>query len=165
MDFRKKTIKFLRKAGLTSPALSLYSKYLGLKRITNIKLEDDFVNWIPKTSKRKIFVDVSNFFVQDHRGGIQRVQRSILENWSTNYPNDFEIYPIYFSFDDAHFQYVQPNELSSWRSNHPIPEAVVQMSKGDIYLNTDLNYRFTIEYPHFYQELKVMKQKNSQMKF
>jgi glycosyltransferase involved in cell wall biosynthesis len=157
MDLRKKTIKFLRKAGLTSPALSLYAKYLGLKRITNIKSEDNIVNWIPKTSKRKIFVDVSNFFIQDHRGGIQRVQRSILENWSTNYPNDFEIYPIYFSFDDSHFHYVQLNELSSWRPKHIIPEGIVQISKGDIYLNTDLNYRFSIEYEYFYQELKEHK--------
>ena len=154
---RRRLIPILSKTGLLRPALTLYRFYFQLNKKLKRDTRENLVHWTRQSAKRKILVDVSSFVAHDHGGGIQRVQRSILENWSTNYPINFEIYPVYFSFDDAHFHYVQPNDLSSWRSNHHIPEAIVQMSKGDIYLNTDLNYRFTIEYAHFYQELKKHK--------
>jgi glycosyltransferase involved in cell wall biosynthesis len=115
------------------------------------------VQWTRQYGARKIFIDISSIMETDHGGGIQRVQRSILENWSVNTPKDIEVYAVYFSFTEKHFLYVRPNQISSWRPKHQIPNGIVSMSKNDIYLNTDLNYRFTITHEGFFRYLKDLK--------
>jgi glycosyltransferase involved in cell wall biosynthesis len=154
---RRRFIPILSKTGLLRPALTFYRFSSQLNKKLKNGTGDNLVHWTRQSTTRKIFVDISSIIETDHGGGIQRVQRSILENWSINAPKNFDVYAVYFSFTEKQFQYASPGQVSSWRPKHHIPSGVVKMSKGDIYLNADLNYRFTIDYENFYKFLKDRK--------
>jgi glycosyltransferase involved in cell wall biosynthesis len=104
--------------------------------------------------QKRILVDISSLVAKDHGGGIQRFQRSIIECWGANSPEDFQIHPIYFSFEEKVFKYLNPQHLNISSPHETISDEIVEISSGDIYFNTDLNYRFTTEFPNFFSFLR-----------
>jgi glycosyltransferase involved in cell wall biosynthesis len=148
---------FLSKSGSQYLAIALYKKLLKFKKIINGSVNRDLVVWKLKSQKQTIFVDVSSLVAMDHGGGIQRVQRSLIDNWSIYPPVEFDVFPIYYSESDMKFHFVGPGQVSSLQFYSPVRRGIVEMASGDIYLNTDLNYRFAIENDDFYHSLQKHK--------
>ena len=114
----------------------------------------DLAVWKSKSRKQSVFVDISSLVAVDHGGGIQRVQRSLIENWSNFPTEDFDVFPIYFSESEMKFHFVRPGQVADLKIDSQVRSGFVEMCSGDIYLNTDLNYRFAIENEDFYHSLQ-----------
>ena len=153
MRFRRKLVPILSKLALLPYALAFFQKFRNFQTHIESTSHEHMVIFTPKGHQKRILVDISSLVAKDHGGGIQRFQRSIIEQWSTNSPEDFEIYPIYFSFEEKVFKYLNPTQLNSSTLHETISKEIVEMSSGDVYFNTDLNYRFTSEYRNFFRFL------------
>ena len=138
---------------MLSPAVDLYSKYVKKLGYINYENNVEFIKLKKKSLKPTIFIDISSLIVTDHGGGIQRVQKSLVKSWSLNPVLDFDIAPIYFSESENRYLYVNPGQLVFWKSRSEFKSGIVEMSSGDIYFNTDLNYNFAIKNQHFYELL------------
>ena len=104
---------FLSKLGSQHFAIALYSKILKFKKMINGSVSRDLVVWKSKSPKQSIFVDISSLVAMDHGGGIQRVQRSLIDNWSSFPPEEFDVFPIYYSESDMKFHFVGPGPVSN----------------------------------------------------
>ncbi len=153
MRFRRKFVPLLSKLQLLPYALTFFQKFRNFQTHIESTSQEHLVRFTPIGQQKRILLDISSLVAKDHGGGIQRFQRSIIEQWSTNSPEDFEIYPIYFSFEEKVFKYVNAEQVGTWSPRQTISEEIVEISSGDIYFNTDLNYRFTSEYRNFFRFL------------
>ena len=142
------------KSGSLLLAVDLYKKYSKAKNRISARSELDLVIWKSKSTRQTIFLDVSSLAHMDHGGGIQRVQRSMIDNWCDYPPKDFDVIPIYYSESGGVFVYVTPQEIPNLRRFQNEKSGIVEMSSGDIYFNMDLNYRFIIEKSNFYFNLR-----------
>ena len=157
MEFKKTLRIFLSKTGTQVLAMALYRKYSVLKKSVARREGLDLVIWGSNTSKQSIFVDISSLVAADHGGGIQRVQRSLIEGWVANPPKEFNVFPIFFSESDKKFLYVNQDQMPILKVLQQPRRGIVKLAKGDTYLNTDLNYRFVIENENFYKSLQKYK--------
>ena len=87
---------------------------------------------------RYLLVDISTLATTDAKTGIQRVTRSILQQWLANPPMGFEVRPVcashwrtYHFCDYAHIGLTPNPDLAS--SMHPTPAQA-----GDIFISLDL---------------------------
>jgi glycosyltransferase involved in cell wall biosynthesis len=151
MGFRKIKRTFFLNSGTLKLAIRLYKKYLHAKNGVNAR---DLVLWKSQLSKKTVFVDVSSLVLYDHGGGIQRVQRSVVDNWNLYPPEGFDICPVYYSEVERKFLYVNTGQIPNLTILSQPKSRVVEMAPYDIYLNMDLNYRFALENKDFYQLLQ-----------
>jgi len=118
------------------------------------RIDSNLILWKSESAKPTIFVNVSSLLVKDHGGGIQRVQRSLIDNWGKNPPGEYEISPIHYSESEEKFFYVTPDNESNLKVSQHSKRGVVEMCNGDIYLNTDLDYRFALKNEAFFHSLQ-----------
>jgi len=112
-----------------------------------------FIESTSNSSWKRIFVDISSLAVKDHGGGIQRFQKSLISAWKLNPPSEYEVIPIFYSEANRQFKYFEVDGENKNQSNSNFLKEKVEISSCDIYLNTDLNYRFVLENPDFYLKL------------
>jgi glycosyltransferase involved in cell wall biosynthesis len=154
MSYKRELFSILSKAKLLGIALIAHQKYHKLKTHMKRRSPEQIATFRKKANSRTILIDVSSIVDFDHGGGIQRVQRSLIEEWCKNPPENFEVRPIYFSFAERTFKYVNTKQLNEWKPQKNSLEGIIKISKGDIYFNTDLNYRFVHEHFNFFQLLR-----------
>ena len=154
MNYKKSLLVVLSKTGTLPLALSVYQKISKNRKGINTSDRQELVVWNYRPSVKTIFVDISSLVALDHGGGIQRVQRSLVQNWGSFPPESYDVCPIYFSETEERFMYVSTEQVSSWHPSVRARAGIVEMSKGDIYLNADLNYRFIIEHEDFYPAMR-----------
>jgi glycosyltransferase involved in cell wall biosynthesis len=154
MNFRRVTLVFFSKTKLVPCVVILYRIISKSRRNFLKKSEIKYVNWKPKSRIKNLFLDISSLVFVDHGGGIQRVQKSLVENWSIFPPKEFRVVPIYFCDSENQFKYANREQVPSWNPSERIPTNPVEMAQGDYYLNTDLNYKFVIKHEEFYKALQ-----------
>ena len=157
MDFKRVALIFFTKTNLLSFVVTFYRIISKFRRNFLKKPEIKYVNWKPKSRRKNLFLDISNLAFVDHGGGIQRVQKSLIENWSIFPPSEFKVSLIYFCDSENRFKYANREQAPTWNSSGGIPTNPVEMAQGDYYLNTDLNYKFIIEHEEFYKVLQKNK--------
>jgi len=89
-------------------------------------------------TKKQLFVDVSNLQEFDHKTGIQRVVRSVLQQLLANTPEGYRVEPVYRVRN--HYRYARkftcrflgvPDEY--------LDDLPIELSQGDIFLGLDLD--------------------------
>jgi len=109
----------------------------------------------PLSSQKKLFVDVSELVKKDARTGIQRVVRSILNQWLINPPEGFSVEPVYATTEQGYCyarkfvsEFVDiPNNC---HSDEPIDYAA-----GDMFFVLDLQPQVQVAQRAFYQTLRL----------
>lgn len=150
MNFKGRIIQILSRLGLWDYALGVYQTCVNSKLINPSKVNNGLVSLTRPSSKKKLFFDVSSLAERDHGGGIQRVQKSLMSMWESNPPSSYEVIPIFYSEMEREFKCYRGN-LETQRDNHCYQSSdKVEITKGDVYLNSDLNYQFVIQNPEFF---------------
>jgi glycosyltransferase involved in cell wall biosynthesis len=150
MNFKRCLIQILSRLKLLSFTLSVYQSFVNSKLLRPHKYEIGLMTLTRPKTKKKLLFDVSSLAVRDHGGGIQRFQKSLMILWESNPPSSFEVIPIYYSEIEGEFKYYK-GYLETTRDNNSFQaNNKVEIAKGDVYLNSDLNYQFVIQNPEFF---------------
>ena len=110
-------------------------------------------NFPRKTLQKQILVDISTLVRTDARSGIQRVVRSILNEWLRNPPVGCRIEPIY-AISKQGYRYAR--KFTCTFLGHPQSvgeDDPIDFSPGDIFFGLDLAHGFVIEQQDFLQYL------------
>jgi len=109
------------------------------------------------TAVRQIFVDISALCQQDYKTGIQRVVRGVLKNLLEALNKEWRVEPIYArpcstycyarAFMKDYFCLPLPN----------LPDDVVEVNSGDIFLGLDWAPPFVIDNVNFFRQLNVQR--------
>jgi len=92
------------------------------------------------TAKRVLFVDISELCKHDGKSGIQRVVRSILLEWLSNPPDQFDVKPVYTKAGELYYRYAThfAKRFMGVITDDPEEDEVVSFCPGDVYLCLDL---------------------------
>lgn len=97
----------------------------------------------PQRKHKELFVDISELVRMDAKSGIQRVVRSILEEWLESPPKDYVVQPVYLSDEGGEWHYRYARQFS-FRQGWPVrdslkPDFPVDPLEEDILLALDLS--------------------------
>ena len=150
MNFKRRIIQLLLRLGLLDYALGVYQNCVNSKLINPSKANNGLMNLTRPSSRKKLFFDVSLLAKKDHGGGIQRVQKSLMSIWESNPPSSYEVIPIFFSELEHEFKCYKGSVETQKYNQYFQSNTKVEIAKGDIYLNSDLNYQFVIQNSEFF---------------
>jgi len=108
-----------------------------------------------RKTPKQLFLDISVIVHGDAKSGIQRVVRSLLQEFILYPPADTEVRPIYF--DEKRYKYA--NEFIAKFTGVKSPAAtddVVDFCQDDIYLAIDLNAHLTAAVHDFHLRLQYL---------
>jgi glycosyltransferase involved in cell wall biosynthesis len=92
-----------------------------------------------ETRQPKLFIDVSQLVITDHKTGIQRVVRAIASEWLSTPPEGWEIEPVYLTNEQGKCQYHYADDYKKNHSNDGLTSTgVVVPQYGDVFLGLDL---------------------------
>ena len=91
------------------------------------------------SSKRRLFVDISELVVRDARTGCQRVTRSVLLEWVKNPPQDVEVIPVYAKKNFSTFFYACEYAAKLKGISTDGPDLPIDFTAGDIFFGLDLH--------------------------
>lgn len=91
------------------------------------------------SSKRRLFVDVSELVVRDARTGCQRVTRSVLLEWVKNPPQDVDVIPVYAKKDVSDFFHAREYVAKLESVDAQGPDLPIDFAPGDIFFGLDLH--------------------------
>jgi len=103
--------------------------------------------------KRQLFVDVSELMMQDAKTGIQRVVRSVLQEWLSLSLEKFSIQPVYAS----HGEYKYARQFFSRFFDAPVDsteDSYIEYQAGDVFVGLDFNYDVVFSCKAFYQKMR-----------
>lgn len=89
--------------------------------------------------RRQLLVDISELIQRDAKSGIQRVVRSLLNEWNNNQPNEFyRIEPVYATHIDDYRYARRFQENNPTSGTEPPQDELISYTAGDIFLGLDL---------------------------
>lgn len=91
------------------------------------------------SSKRRLFVDISELAVRDARTGCQRVTRSVLLEWVKNPPQDVDVIPVYAKKDVSVFFHAREYVAKLEGVDADGPDLPIDFAAGDIFFGLDLH--------------------------
>jgi glycosyltransferase involved in cell wall biosynthesis len=143
---------------LTRPAIFVVRSLIQIKKYFSRTIKIPLMKVSERTESKQLFVDITCLIDRDHGGGIQRVQKSLLNALLENATENKSVRPIFFSKELQRFEYVSSDRFGFLGGNrYGFKSGEVIASPGDIFLNTDLNYQFTINQESFYSHLRKNK--------
>jgi len=139
----------------------------GVRQSLQRQLQLDGVTLMPLTTfadvvdslpvKRQLLIDVSELVQRDSKSGIQRVVRSILNEWLTNAPDGFRVEPIYASVTSQGYRYARKFTSSFMGLDvayGALVDEVVDIAPGDIFIGLDLQLEVVTAHRDYYQKLR-----------
>lgn len=104
--------------------------------------------------RRQLLVDLSELVKHDARSGIQRVVRSILQEWLSNPPEGYRVEPVYGSVDDG-YRYARRFTLDfmGWPAA-ALEDELIDYAPGDVFFGLDMQPQVQIDNQPFYQRLR-----------
>jgi glycosyltransferase involved in cell wall biosynthesis len=106
-----------------------------------------------RATNRQLLLDISVIVYSDAKSGIQRVVRSLLQEFIENPPQNTDVRPIYF--DGTHYKYASAFTANfTGRPSQDETDEVVDFCQDDIYLALDLNTHLTVALRDFYIRLQ-----------
>jgi glycosyltransferase involved in cell wall biosynthesis len=103
--------------------------------------------------KKQLFFDVTTLRLRDDKTGIQRVVRSIFQQWVEQPPQGFDVQPVYACYGRYHYaRDFFDNFLGHCIEN--AKEGCIDYQVGDIFLSADLNYEAAFSCEAFYQRMR-----------
>ncbi|CAM4211513.1 glycosyltransferase family 4 protein [Bordetella muralis] len=108
-----------------------------------------------KVVSRQLLLDISELVAHDAKTGIQRVVRSILNEWLEHPPAGYELAPIYARVDQP-YRYAR-QYIAQMRGVSPAAELtddLIEFSQRDVFLGLDLSPPIMLAHADFYQRLR-----------
>lgn len=104
--------------------------------------------------RKQLLVDISELVQRDAKSGIQRVVRSLLQEWLTKPQFEYKIEPVY-ACPDSGYRYAREftNRFLNIESQSSSDE-LIEYAPGDVFLGLDLAPSVVNAQRHFYTRLK-----------
>jgi glycosyltransferase involved in cell wall biosynthesis len=103
---------------------------------------------------RQLLLDVSELVQRDSKSGIQRVVKSILQEWLTCSPGGFRVEPVYATTGQG-YRYARSFTLGFLGCAPDILiDEPIEYNSGDIFLGLDLQPHVVPAQEEFYQQLR-----------
>jgi glycosyltransferase involved in cell wall biosynthesis len=138
-----------------------------LNKITDInELPNDPSMWLalasaidrslaPSFCQRQLLIDISELVQRDAKTGVQRVVRSVLQQFLNNPPIGLRIEPVYATTDSAGYFYARKFILGFIESpTHLLKDEPVSYRAGDIFVGLDLQPKVVPAQQHFIQKMR-----------
>ena len=150
---------FHRKAAATVPAL--------IRRIARLEstpadpgvkaalAEDIDLSIAPSLVQRQLFVDVSELVQRDAGSGIQRVVRSILQEWLHHPPEGYRVEPIYATAEQLGYRYA--HRFTMGFLDCPVDgmqDLPISYYTGDVFIGLDLQPIIVPQQRDFYHTMR-----------
>lgn len=150
--------KFYRLAGSGFPALPSAIAAIHNSSVRDadlIQLADAIAISIPQRNRQnQLFVDISELVQRDARSGIQRVVRSILNEWLLNPPEGYRVEPVYASMNQG-YQYARRFTLNFLGCpDGVLHDEPIDYASGDVFFALDLQPHIVSANRNFYQSLR-----------
>lgn len=96
--------------------------------------------------KRQLLLDVSSIVHSDAKSGIQRVVRSLLQEFLNSPPDSVSVRPIYY--EAGNYYYANKFSAGFFSGDMSVTDDLIDYAQGDVYLSLDLNMHLADElYP------------------
>lgn len=105
-----------------------------------------------RASHKQLLLDISELVQRDAKSGIQRVVRSLLQEFIENPPQKTDVRPIYF--DDINYRYASAFTDAFIGNSQGRTDEIVEFCQDDIYLALDLNAGLTCAVHNFHKQLQ-----------
>lgn len=105
--------------------------------------------------KPQLLLDVSELVRHDAKTGIQRVVRSILQEWLNNPPSSYEVRLVHANTEKIGYYYA--DRFTQHFLGHPPPsdaDAPIDYSQGDIFFALDMQPQVQVFQASFYQSMR-----------
>ncbi|MBB3102473.1 glycosyltransferase [Azomonas macrocytogenes] len=110
---------------------------------------------IPPLQQRQLLVDISELVQHDAKSGIQRVVRSILQEWLLNPPQDYRIEPVYATIDQPGYRYARQFTLGFLQCpDNILHDEPITYYAGDVFLGLDLQPEVASVQREVYQAMR-----------
>jgi glycosyltransferase involved in cell wall biosynthesis len=113
------------------------------------------------SSQPQLLIDVSELVRRDSRSGIQRVVRSILQEWLSSPPKGFDLRLVYADEETMGYRYADRftrkflNQEGVYDDNHDVVDDLfIDFSSGDVFFGLDMQHEVQIFQGEFYQRLR-----------
>lgn len=104
--------------------------------------------------QRQLFVDISELVQRDARSGIQRVVRSILNEWLNNPPAGYRVEPVYATVERG-YRYARRFTLGFLGCpDEALQDEIMEYAPGDVFFGLDLQPQVVSAQRGFYQTLR-----------
>ena len=134
-----------------------------LARIASMAATDSTLNVLalsqalarnPTAAKPQLLVDVSELVQRDARTGIQRVVRSILGEWLSNPPTQYDIRPVHATAEKLGYCYANSYMKTAWGLRTDGDDAPIDFGPGDIFVALDMQPHAQIHQAPFLQHMR-----------
>ncbi|NLN67882.1 MAG: glycosyltransferase family 4 protein [Alcaligenaceae bacterium] len=103
---------------------------------------------------RQLLVDISELARHDAKTGIQRVVRSILQEWLSNPPHGYRVEPVYATLDNEYRYARQFTANFMGFADQDLKDEPIDYAPGDVFFVLDLQHHVQISQRSFYQVLR-----------
>ena len=109
----------------------------------------------PELTLKHMFVDVTELARRDARTGIQRVVRSILQQWLRHPPAGYVVIPVRAGNDGGYHQANVFTHAFLNRSGTPAPDSPVAFYNGDTFIGLDLQSDDVPQRSDFFEQMRA----------
>jgi glycosyltransferase involved in cell wall biosynthesis len=109
----------------------------------------------PRLQQRQLLIDISELVQRDAKSGIQRVVRSILQQWLLNPPEGYRVEPVYARADQLGYRYARQFTLRFLKCpSNVLDDDPVAFYAGDVFLGLDLQLEIVPAQRQVYQNMR-----------
>ena len=109
----------------------------------------------PPLTQRQLFVDVSELVQRDAKSGIQRVVRSILQEWLKRSPDGYRVEPVYATADQPGYRYARQFALGFLGCpTDALADEPIACHAGDVFVGLDLQPEIAPAQNRVYQAMR-----------
>lgn len=105
-------------------------------------------------AKPQLLVDISELVQRDARTGIQRVVRSILGEWLSHPPEQYDVQPVYSTATAPGYCYANSYKKATWDLSAADGDAPIDFGPGDVFLALDMQPLVQIHQAPFLQHMR-----------
>lgn len=112
------------------------------------------ISFAPRIHQRQLLIDISELVQRDAASGIQRVVKSILQEWLSSPPAGYRVEPVYASPNEA-YRYARRFTLNFLGCTHStLEDDPIDFSPGDVLFVLDLQPEIQVAQANYYQWLR-----------
>lgn len=110
---------------------------------------------LPSIRQRQLLIDISELVKRDAHSGIQRVVRSILQEWLFNPPDGFRVEPVYANEDSQGYRYARSFILNMMGCpSGVLADEPITYRAGDHFIGLDLQHFVVQAQQSYYRRMR-----------
>lgn len=138
------------------------SKHQKKKITQNHPLPRPGVQPLPQASSsaqpdHQLLVDISQLVIKDYKTGIQRVVRSLINEWLSHPPVGYRVELVYATKDQPGYRYARAyGRTLNQGGLFAGPDVPIQARTGDVFLGLDFQQSVMLSQESYYQQLRKL---------